>query len=436
MTTTTSNQKDSTKAGSLRRVVSSAAVGQFVEWYDFVVYAYTATVLAKLFFPTQDPVAGLLSTFAVYAVGFVMRPVGGILFGHHGDKKGRRNVLSAVILIMGLATVGIGLLPAYSVIGLAAPILLVTCRLVQGLSAGAEAMGSNALVAEHAPATRRGFFVGLSYTFANLPAIFAALLILGLTNTLGSPAYGDWGWRIPFLIGGLISFFGLYIRRRVDESPEFEQASSRDEILKAPAVSVMRHHRKALLFTFVVAALAGLGFYTLTGYFVTFLTTTVKLSSNDALLSNSIAVLIAAVATPIAGAWSDKLGRGLVLIFGAILSAVVAIPAYMLAGTGTLGGAIVGQALLAAALGIFFGPVGIAYLERFPAHVRFSGSALGYNLAYIVFGGTAPLVATWLVATTGNLLSPAIYTSGLAAVVALVLLVFQKKERSIGTTGK
>ncbi|MFJ4210879.1 MFS transporter [Paenarthrobacter sp. NPDC089675] len=417
-------------------MVSSAAVGQFVEWYDFVIYAYSATVLAKLFFPTDDPVAGLLSTFAVYAVGFVMRPIGGILFGHHGDKKGRRNVLSAVILIMGLATVGIGLLPTYSTIGLAAPVLLVTCRLVQGLSAGAEAMGSNALVAEHAPASRRGFFVGLSYTFANLPAIFAALLILGLTSTLGSAAYGDWGWRIPFLIGGLISFFGLYIRRQVDESPEFEEASNQDDIQKAPAVSVLRYHRKALLFTFVVAALAGLGFYTLTGYFVTFLTTTVKLSSNDALLSNSIAVLIAAVATPLAGAWSDRLGRGRVLIVGAILSAVVAIPAYMLAGAGTLGGAILGQGLLAAALGIFFGPVGIAYLERFPAHVRFSGSALGYNLAYIVFGGTAPLVATWLVATSGNLLSPAIYTSALAAVVAVVLLVFQKNEHPTASIAK
>ncbi|GGJ22658.1 MFS transporter [Paenarthrobacter histidinolovorans] len=435
MATSSSKIQTTTRAqvGGLRRVVASAAVGQFVEWYDFVIYAYSAVVLAKLFFPSDDPVAGLLSAFAVYAVGFVMRPVGGILFGHHGDKRGRRNVLSAVILIMGLATVTIGLLPTYAAIGIAAPILLVVCRLVQGLSAGAEAMGSNALVAEHAPRERRGFFVGLSYTFANLPAIFAALLILGLTNTMGMAAYGEWGWRVPFLIGGLISFFGLYIRRQVDESPEFQEIAVKDSIQSAPAVSVLKYHRKALLFTFVVAALAGLGFYTLTGYFVSYLTTSVKLSGNEALLSNSIALLIAAVATPLAGAWSDRLGRNKVLIIGAVFSAVAAIPAYMLAGVGTLGGAVMGQSLLALALGIFFGPVGIAYLERFPASVRFSGSALGYNLAYIVFGGTAPLVATWLVAATGNLLAPAIYTSSLAAVVALTLVLLPRNASTLDT---
>lgn len=413
----------------VRRVVTSAAIGQFVEWYDFTVYAYSAAVIAQLFFPAEDPVVGLLSTFAVYAVGFVMRPVGGILFGHLGDKGGRRGVLALVILLMGGATLAIGLLPTYQQIGVAAPVLLVTCRLLQGLSAGGEAMGSNSLVAEHAPTNRRGLFVGFTYSFANVPPIFAALLILLLTNVLATDAYSSWGWRIPFLVGGVISFIGLYIRRHVEESPAFEATREAKRVTRIPAVSVLRDHAKPLAFTFAMAALSGLGFYTLTGYFVTYLTQAVKLPSNAALLSNSIALTIAFVAMPLAGLASDHLGRKKVLAAGALLSAVVAMPAYVLAGQGTLAGAIAGQALLALALGIFFGPVGIAFLEAFPTRVRFSGSAIGYNGAYVVFGGTAPLLGVWLVERTGSLLAPAVYMAGLAALVFVAALLMPETYR-------
>ncbi|MGH3357564.1 MAG: MFS transporter [Nocardioidaceae bacterium] len=405
----------------LRRVVTSAAIGQFVEWYDFVVYAYSAVVISTLFFPGDDPVASLLSTFAVYAVGFGMRPIGGVVFGHLGDKLGRRNVLSAVILLMGTATLLIGLLPTYAQIGIAAPIILVICRMLQGLSAGGEAMGSNSLVAEHSDPRKRGLMVGFCYSFANLPAVFAALLVLGITNTVSASAFEAWGWRIPFLLGGAISFIGLYIRSRVKESPEFEELRSSDTVETAPAISVLRDHTRPLLFTFVLAALSGLGFYSLTGYFVSYLTESVGLSSNQALISNSIGLLVAFVVMPLAGGWSDRIGRKQVLVTGAALTAVVSLPAYLLAGTGTLLPAILGQSLLAFALGVFFGPVGIAFLEHFPARVRFSGSAIGYNAAYIVFGGTAPFFCTWLVARTDSLLAPAVYTTIVAATVGIII---------------
>lgn len=402
--------------------MTSAAIGQFVEWYDFTVYAYTAAVIAQLFFPGDDPVVSLLSAFAVYAVGFVARPVGGVLFGHLGDKGGRRGVLAFVILLMGGATLAIGLLPTYQQIGLAAPVLLLICRLLQGLSAGGEAMGSNSLVAEHAPPHRRGLFVGFTYSFANVPPIFAALLVLLLTTVLADDAYHSWGWRIPFLVGGVISFIGLYIRRRVDESPAFEATREAKQVARVPAMAVLRRHAKPLGFTFAMAALSGLGFYTLTGYFVTYLTESVKLPSDDALLANSIALTVAFIAMPLAGLASDRLGRKTVLAAGALLSAIVAVPAYLLAGEATLSGAIAGQALLALALGTFFGPVGIAFLEAFPTRVRFSGSAIGYNGAYVVFGGTAPLLGVWLVDQTGSLLAPAVYMAGLAAVVFVCAL--------------
>jgi MFS transporter, MHS family, proline/betaine transporter len=403
-----------------RRVVASAAIGQFVEWYDFVVYAYTASVVATLFFPADDRVASLLATFAVYAIGFVMRPVGGLLFGHLGDRLGRRGVLALVILLMGASTAAVGLLPTYAQIGLAAPVLLVVCRLLQGLSAGGEAMGSNALVAEHAPPDRRGLYVGFTYSFANLPAVFAALFVLLLTNLLSADSFESWGWRIPFLFGGLISLVGLYIRSRVAESPAFQITRSADRVSKAPIVTVLRDHRRALGFAFAMAALSGLGFYTLTGYFATYLAEAVGLTGNASLISNSVALTVAFVTMPLGGLLSDRVGRRPVLMLGAALSAIVAIPAYLLASAGTLATAVLGQSLLAAALGVFFGPVGIVFLELFPTRTRYSGSAIGYNAAYVVFGGTAPLFGTWLVDATGSLIAPAVYMTVLSAVVFAV----------------
>ncbi|MBC3190420.1 MFS transporter [Pseudonocardia sp. C8] len=403
-----------------RRVVASAAIGQFVEWYDFVIYAYTSSVVATLFFPAEDRVASLLATFGVYAVGFVMRPVGGVVFGHLGDVLGRRGVLAFVILLMGGSTAAIGLLPTYASIGILAPILLVVCRLLQGMSAGGEAMGSNALVAEHAPDGRRGRWVGFTYSFANLPGVFAALLVLGLTNAMTAQAWSEWGWRIPFLLGGVLSLVGLYIRARVQESPAFTTTRQAHQVTKAPLLTLFRTHRRELLLAFAMAALSGLGFYSLAGYFSSYLTESVGLSSNDSLLSNSVALFAAFVAMPLAGSWSDRVGRRKVLLVGAAASAIVAVPAYAIAGAGGLLPAIAGQTLLAVALGTFFGPVGIVFLELFPTRIRYSGASVGYNAAYVAFGGTAPLFGTWLVAQTGSLLAPAVYTALLAAAVFAV----------------
>ncbi|MBN9001106.1 MAG: MFS transporter [Rhizobiales bacterium] len=285
----------------LRRVLTSAAIGQFVEWYDFVVYAYSAAVIAKLFFPNTDPTAALLATFGIYAVGFVMRPLGGFVFGSLGDRIGRRRVLSLVILLMGGATLGIGLLPTYSQIGLMAPILLVFFRLIQGLSAAGETVGSNAFVAEHAPSDRRGLFVGFTYSFANLPPIAAALLVLLLTNVLSGEDYASWGWRIPFLIGGPLALVGLYIRHKVDESPAFKATQAARKVATSPLRDAVRTQKQAMSFSFALAAFSSLGFYTLAGYFVSYLITTVGLNSNAALISNSVALFVAFVTMIVGG---------------------------------------------------------------------------------------------------------------------------------------
>ena len=412
-----------------KRVLYSAALGQFVEWYDFVVYAYSATVIAKLFFPTADPSTALLSAFAVYGVGFVMRPLGGFIFGSLGDRYGRRAVLAGIILGMGASTVLMGLLPTYAQIGIWAPVLLVILRLIQGLSASGETIGSNSFVAEHAPPNRRGLHVAFTYAFANLPPVAAALLILLLTSLMGNQAYESWGWRIPFLLGGPLALVGLYIRTQVDESPAFQKAQASNQISNSPVKDAKREQRKQMAFSFCLAAFSSLAFYTLSGYFVSYLTASVGMSRTDALTANSVAMVVAFLTMILSGYLSDIVGRKPMLITGLLFNACISIPAYMLAGQATLVSAILGQSLLAIGMGLFAGPLGAALLELFPTKTRFSASAISYNLAYTIFGGTAPLLGAWLVLKSGSLLAPAWYMVSVSVVVLLVTLALPETSK-------
>lgn len=408
------------RPGTSKKVLYSAALGQFVEWYDFVIYAYSATIIAKLYFPNAEPATALLSAFAVYGVGFVMRPLGGFIFGSLGDRFGRKAILSAIILMMGGATVGIGLLPTYAQIGIAAPALLVVFRLIQGLSAAGETIGSNSFVAEHAPAGRRGLHVAFTYAFANLPPIAAALIILAVTSLLGNDVYERWGWRIPFLLSAPLALVGLYIRHRVDESPAFEKARAQQQISTAPVADAIRDQKKAMAFSFALAAFSSLAFYTLAGYFVSYLTVTVGMSRSDSLISNGIAMMVAFLAMILSGFVSDKVGRKPVMMVALVFNACVSIPAYLLAGQGTLAYAALAQSLLAIGMGMFSGPLGITLLELFPTKTRFSASAISYNLAYTIFGGTAPFLGTYLVMVTQSKLAPAAYMATISVLVLIV----------------
>lgn len=406
----------------VRKVMTSSAIGHFVEWFDFAVYAYAAPVIATQFFPEFDPAAALLSTFAVYAVGFIARPVGGFLLGALGDKFGRKNILALVILLMGISTTLIGLLPTYAAIGVLAPILLVTCRMIQGLSAAGETIGSCLFVAEHSPTASRGRNVGIVYTASNLPPVVAALLVLFLTTVMSDGSYETWGWRIPFLVAAPLAFVGLWIRMRVEESPVYGEMKKTQKVEKAPIRSVFAGNRKAMITVFAIAAVTSLGYYSLTGYFYSYMTVTIGIPSNQALVSNSVALLITFITVPVAAAISDRIGRKKMLITALVFSAIVAIPAYVLVNVATLPAAITAQAILGLALGLVFGPAGVAFVEMFPARVRYTGASISYNLAYTVFGGTAPLLATGLVAMTGIAISPAWYIVLITVLALLVLL--------------
>jgi MHS family proline/betaine transporter-like MFS transporter len=409
-------EKRATASSSLRRVITSAALGQFVEWYDFVIYAYSAAIIGALFFPEADPVAALLSVFGIYAVGFLMRPVGGIVFGLLGDRIGRRRLLVIVILTMGAATMAIGLLPTYAQVGVLAPILLVVCRMVQGFAAAGETVGSNAFVAEHAPRGRRGLYVSFTYSFSTLPSVAAALFVLFLTNVFGQEVYDSWAWRIAFLVGGPMALIGLYIRTRVDESPVFEEAKAVQDAhveRAAPKTST----RPAVVQTIALAALSSLAFYTLSGYFVSYLTTSANVPSGDALLSNGIALFISFVCFWAGGALSDRFGRKRTLLITIWAIILLYLPALWLAGLGSMWSALVGQIVIGIVFGIYWGAFGITVLELFPTRNRLSGATISWNVAYTVFGGTAPLLATWLIAQTGIIVAPGIYMMVIALIV-------------------
>ena len=412
------------------KVVSSAAIGQLIEWYDFVIFVYSASVIAKLFFPSTDPIAGLLATFAVYAVGFLMRPVGGLLFGSLGDRIGRRTVLASIILSMGAATTAIGLLPTYATIGVFAPILLVVCRLAQGLSAAGEAAGSNTFVAEHAPKHRRGFYVTFTYSFSIFSSVLAALCVLLVTNAMSGEAYLSWGWRVPFLLGAPLALVGLYIRLRVDESPAFKATQAAHRVARSPLREAWASQKKSMAYCFAITALTSLGYYTLAGYFVSYLTTIVGLTSNQALISNCIALIVAATTTIASAHLCDLIGRKPLLIAGLVLSVLSPVPGYMLASRGGLPYAIAGQSLIAFCAGLFWGPYPIAILELFPTRLRFSAMASSLNAGYTLFGGTAPLVATWLIGKTGSTLAPAYYMSAVSLVVLAVALTMKETRDS------
>lgn len=416
-------------SSSLRRVITSAALGQFVEWYDFVIYAYSAVIIARLFFPSEDPVAGVLAVFGVYAVGFLMRPLGGIVFGILGDRMGRRQLLVIVIVTMGAATMGIGLLPTYGQVGVLAPLLLILCRMVQGFAAAGETVGSNAFVAEHAPTGKRGLYVAFTYSFSTVPSVAAALFVLFLTNTLGEATYDAWGWRIAFLVGGPMALIGLYIRTKVDESPVYEAAQAAKAAEGQPQMHVPST-RPAVVQTIALAALASLGFYTLSGYFVTFLTTGANLSNTDALLSNGIALSISFMAFWAGGALSDRYGRR-PLLFTAIWAVIVLyLPALWLASLGTFGTALAGQGVIGIVFGVYWGVFGVTVIELFPTRNRLSGATISWNLAYTVFGGTAPLLATWLIDKTGSLVSPGIYMMAIAFIAILCVRGMPETARS------
>ncbi|MFF7710533.1 MFS transporter [Pseudomonas sp. NPDC007930] len=395
---------------TLRKVIAAAAIGNFVEWFDFAVYGFLATLLAKLFFAGEATGVALLKTFAVFAVAFALRPLGGIFFGALGDRLGRKRILSLTILLMASATTIIGLLPTYASIGVLAPILLTLTRCVQGFSAGGEYAGACAYLMEHAPRNKRawyGSFVPVS-TFSAFAC--AAVLAYALDASLSPEAMASWGWRVPFLVAAPLGIVGLYLRWRMEETPAFQAAQAEDDVVEhSPLKETLRNHGGAMICLGAFISLTALSFYMFTTYFATYLQLVGQLTRPQSLLVSTVALLFAAAACPLAGAFSDRVGRRKTVGFTCLWLMLTVFPAYWLASSGNIGAAIFGVILLAIGA-LLCGVVTAALLsETFPTRTRYTASAITYNVAYTIFGGTAPLMATWLIDLTGSNLAPAFY---------------------------
>ena len=362
---------------------------------------------------------GLLQTFAIFAVAFALRPVGGAYFGMMGDRIGRRTVLALTVLLMSIGTAVIGLLPNYQTIGIWAPILLTLARCLQGFSAGGEYAGAVTYVIEHAPDDQRSRWSSWmpSATFASFA--LAALVSWLLTVALSPEAMNAWGWRVPFLLAAPLGLVALYIRMRLDESPVFQAVLDSHETEHSPLRKTMREEWVPMVRLGAYISLTALSFYIFSTYMTTFLRSVVGMGPEHVLLSNVLALTFAAVIAPFLGVICDRIGRRPTMIASLLLGGL-SVPAYLLASNGTLGSALSAQIMLAVGAVTANVVTAVLLCEVFPTRVRYTASAVTYNVPYAIFGGTAPFVATWLIASTDNRLAPAIYIT-IVAVVAFVV---------------
>lgn len=409
-----------------RRALRAACIGSVIEWFDFGIYAYLAPVLGAHFFPADDPVASVLAAFALFAVAFVVRPLGGVVLGHFGDRVGRRAVLAFSIVAMGLATFAIGVLPTYAAAGVAAPALLLICRLVQGFSAGGEQMGAASFALEYAPKSRRGRCSGMLSASIVTGFLGAAMLVLGMTVALGTSAMDSYGWRIPFLVALPLALFGLYLRFRLDDTPEFQQVRASREVASAPIREAIRTQLRPMGLVFGGVLPFVVGIYLLLAYSPSYLAGGVGLPLPAAIGANALVLVAVILGMATAGRWVDRFGTWRVMSWASVAYIVLAVPGFVLMGTGGVFGAVLGQAVLGIPVTLSGAAIFTVLVDSFPTHVRFTAGSIAYNLAQAGLGGTAPFVATYLVSRFDSPLMPAIYLAALALVTLPVIVAIRR----------
>lgn len=412
-----------------RRAVAAAIMGNAVEYYDFSIYGYLSATLAIVFFPSTDATTALLATFATFAVAFALRPVGGLLFGHFGDRVGRKKILMTTIALMTVATFLIGLLPTYAAIGTGAAALLVLARCVQGISAGGELPGAGTYLNEIAPPGRRAFTVSFTQFGAFLGGILASLLITGMNSLLSHEQMISWGWRIPFMLALPLGMIGLYIRTKLEDTTEFKEIAARGEVVKIPAVEILRHHRLALLQTIGLCALALSSFYITYVYMAIYISGPGGQSTSFAFWSMTTTLAVSCAFMPFFGILADKTSCRLVLLVAAAAYLVFTIPLFTLIQSGGAASVLghIALGIMASAVNAVTMP---AFTEMFPAKVRQSAVGLGLNVSSALIGGTSPFVATWLIKETGNPGSPAYWLIATAVITLLTALTL-RKERTL-----
>ena len=406
-----------------KRVLWASLIGSSIEWFDYFLYGTVAAlVFNQLFFPAEDPAVGTMLAFASFALSFFIRPFGGIIFSHIGDRIGRKKTLVLTLGLMGGATVLMGLLPTYQAIGIAAPILMVLLRLVQGLGIGGEWGGAMLLAVEYAPKERRGFFGSVPQMCVTIGMLLATLA-LTVMSMLPDDVFLSWGWRVPFVLSAVLVFVGLWIRKGIDETPSFKKNQEAGNVVAVPLLETLKHHKREVLIAVGAKFVETAPFYIMSTFIVYYATKELGFSRTQALNAVTVATVVTTLLIPLMGALSDRIGRKTVYIAGVLMMMAYAFPYFWLLQTRSFSMLILATVI---GLGVIWAPttavLGTMFSEIFKSNVRYTGITLGYQIGAALAGGTAPLVATFLLAKFDHSYVPiALYIifTGLVSLVAI-----------------
>ena len=409
-----------TIAPSLPKIIIIGLIGNMMEWYDFAVYGYFAMIIGKLFFPMTDPAVSLIASFGAFAAGFLVRPLGGLVFGRIGDLVGRQKAMTLSVIAMAVPTVLMGCLPTYETIGIAAPILLILLRIIQGLSVGGEYTSSLIFLAENAPKNRKAFTAVWGVWGGTAGILLGSGVGLLVSSILSDDQLVNWGWRIPFAIGGLVALTGWWIRSNMHVEIPLAQTSS-------PVKDVFTRYRWDVLRVALLNIGSGVAFYTAFVYAVSYIRNIDKLSESIALELNTLAMLVLLAVLPVSAWMSDRYGRKKILLISTILLVFLSIPLFHLIHSVDEIQILIGEVIFAVVVGMGSGGIVALNVELIPAPVRCTGLAFAYNASMGLFGGTTPLMAAWLINYTGNQIAPAYWVVTTASL-SLLTLVFWVKE--------
>jgi len=409
----------------MRRTIIAGIAGNVMEWYDFAVYGYFAVIIGQHFFPSEDPTTSVIASFGAFAAGFLMRPFGGFVFGHIGDKYGRKRALTLSVILMAVPTFLIGVLPDHSQIGVTASVILVLLRMLQGLSVGGEYTTSITFLVEHGDQKKRGFMGSWSIFGAVAGILMGSAVGAAMTALVSPETLADWGWRLPFVFGLAIGLTGLYIRRHMAEDPPMKKAEDHT----SPVILAFREEWRAMLKIAGFNVVNAVGFYMIFVYAVTWLHQTAHISTSRALDINTASMVVLLVMIPMMGRLSDRVGRKPMLLSAVTGLLVLSYPLMWLMHHDQTSMVLAGQLGFAVLIGLIFGAYPAAMVEMVPKRVRVSAMSIGYNLCLGLVGGTTPLVSTYLISRTHVDLSPAFYLMAAAAVSLLVILKMKETAR-------
>ncbi|ANN68978.1 MFS transporter [Bordetella bronchialis] len=409
-----------------KRALVAACIGNFIEYFDFVIYGYFAPVIAQLFFPADDPAASLLLTFAVFAISYASRPIGGIVFGHLGDRYGRKTPLAAAIILIAAATTVIGLMPTYASIGIAAPILLTVARLIQGISVGGEYGGATSFISEYAPANRRGFYTGWQTFTIGLALLVGGGVASLITGTLTTEQLHAWGWRLPFLAGVPLGLVGLYLRLKLEETPHFTSVQEHHAVEKAPLLTGLKKEWKAILIGMGLISAPSACIYIYYIYTPTYLAKVLGFTLADAQRANLYSMVFYCALLPFFALLSDIVGRKPLMLISALAVALVTYPAFHLLDPRDFNQTVFALCLMGLAFAPHSATALCAMSEIMPTKLRYTGLSVSLNIPVTLLGGTAPFLATYFVARTGNLYSPSWIVIGAAILTLLAVLAYRE----------